>query len=313
MSRKNKMADDGLGQEFIIKREFDAPRDLVFKAWTDAKHLAQWWGPRGFTNPVCDWDAQPGKAIYVVMRAPNGADYPMSGQFREVLPPERLVFTSGALDEKGTLLFEFLHTVTLTELKAKTLLTIHSRVVKTTAEAGKYIGGFEAGMSQSLERLAELVENSDMHDREIVLSREFDAPRELVWQAITDPKHMVLWWGPRGFTTTMEKMELRPGGIWKYIMHGPDGTDYPNHSIFQEIVAPERIVYAHGGGKKGAPSVDFVQTWTFEALAGDRTKVTIRQVFPTAAHRGMVVKEYGAIEGGKQTLERLAEHLPNMR
>jgi uncharacterized protein YndB with AHSA1/START domain len=144
-----------VGKEFIITRVFDAPRELVFQAWTDSKHLAQWWGPRGFTNPVCEWDAQPGKNIYVVMRAPNGVDYPMGGEFIEVVIPERLIFTSGALDEKGNLLFEFLHTATFTEQNGKTTLTLNSRVVKTTAGANKYIGGFEAGMTQSLERLAE--------------------------------------------------------------------------------------------------------------------------------------------------------------
>ena len=154
---KNKATDDYLGREFVITREFDAPRDLVFQAWTDPKHLAQWWGPKGFTNPVCEWDAQPGKAIYVVMRGPNGAEYPMGGEFREVVEPERLVFTSGALDEKGILLFEFLHTVTFVERKGKTTLTVQSRVIKTTVEANKYIGGFEAGMTQSLDRLVEYI------------------------------------------------------------------------------------------------------------------------------------------------------------
>ena len=155
MSAKNKVADDYIGREFVITREFEAPRELVFKAWTDPKYLAQWWGPKGFTNPVCEWDAQPGKAIYVVMRAPNGTDYPMGGEFREIVVPERLVFTSGALDEKGKLLFEFLHAVTFVEKKGKTTLTVRSRVTKMTAEANQYIGGFEAGMTQSLERLGE--------------------------------------------------------------------------------------------------------------------------------------------------------------
>ena len=157
MGTKNKAPEDYAGREFIITREFDAPRVLVWKAWTDPKHLAQWWGPKGFTNPVCEWDAQPGKAIYVVMRAPNGAEHPMGGEFREVVELERLVFTSGALDEKGNLLFEFLHTVTFVERKGKTTLTVRSRVIKTTAEANKYIGGFEAGMTQSLDRLAEYI------------------------------------------------------------------------------------------------------------------------------------------------------------
>ncbi|HET6308511.1 MAG TPA: SRPBCC domain-containing protein [Rhodopila sp.] len=148
-------------------------------------------------------------------------------------------------------------------------------------------------------------------DREILITRVFDAPRELVWQAMTDPRHVVRWWGPHGFTTTIEAMEVRPGGVWTHVMHGPDGTDYPNHSVFQEVVYPERIVFAHGGARPGGPEAGFVATWTFEA-AGDKTRVTIRMVFPSAAQRDIVVKEYGAIEGGQQTLERLAAHLPKM-
>ena len=142
-------------------------------------------------------------------------------------------------------------------------------------------------------------------DREIVITRVFDAPRELAWQAMTDPEHVVHWWGPHGFTTTIQEMDVRPGGVWIHVMHGPDGTDYPNHSVFQEVVYPERIVFAHGGRKPGGPEADFIATWTFEAI-GDKTQVTIRMVFPTAVARDIVVKEYGAIEGGKQTLERLA-------
>ena len=149
-------------------------------------------------------------------------------------------------------------------------------------------------------------------DREIVITRDFDAPRELVWEAMTDPRHVVHWWGPRGFTTTIEEMDVRPGGVWKHVMHGPDGTDYPNKSFFKEVVKPGRLVYAHGGGRKGGPGAQFEATWTFYALDACKTRVTIRMVFPSAAARDKVVKEYGAIEGGKQTLERLAEHLPKM-
>lgn len=159
MGTKNKATEDYAGREFIITREFDASREVVFEAWTDPKHLAQWWGPKGFTNPVCEWDTRPGGKIYDVMRAPNGVDYPMGGEFREVVAPERLVFTSGALDETGNLLFEFLHTVTFVERNGKTKLTIQSRVTKTTAEANQYIGGYEMGMTLSLERLAELLTN----------------------------------------------------------------------------------------------------------------------------------------------------------
>jgi len=157
MTTKNKPVKDYLGRDFVLTREFAAPRALVFQAWIDPKHLAVWWGPRGFTNPVCEWDARPGGKIYDVMRAPNGADFPMGGEFREIVAPERLVFACGALDEKGKLLFEFLHTAIFTEKKGKTLLTLTSRVTMTTAGANKYIGGFEMGISLSLDRLAELL------------------------------------------------------------------------------------------------------------------------------------------------------------
>ncbi len=158
MTTQAKAVEDYTGREFTITHEFAAPRELVFKAWTDPIRLAQWWGPRGFTNPVCEWDVRPGGKIYDVMRAPSGERYPMGGDFREIVAPEKLMFSCGALDEKGDLLFEFLHTVTFTEGNGKTLLTIRSVALYTTPEANKYIGGFEMGMTSSLEKLAELLE-----------------------------------------------------------------------------------------------------------------------------------------------------------
>jgi len=151
----------------------------------------------------------------------------------------------------------------------------------------------------------------DTAERQIVITRVFDAPRELVWEAWTNPQHVVKWWGPKGFTTTIEEMDVRPGGVWRHIMHGPDGTDYPNNSVFTEVVKPERIVYSHGGGKKGGPGVHVEATWSFEAQ-GEKTKVTMRMLFPSGTEHDRVIREYGAIEGGNQTLERLAEHLSKM-
>ena len=148
-------------------------------------------------------------------------------------------------------------------------------------------------------------------DREIVISRELDAPRELVWNAFTDPVQVVRWWGPNGFSTTIKKWEFRVGGEWTHTMHGPDGTDYPNYSIFREIVPQEHIAYGHGGGRKGGPGAQFEATWTFESLGPKRTRVTGRMIFPTAEARDVVVREYGAIEGGKQTLAKLAAYLAN--
>jgi uncharacterized protein YndB with AHSA1/START domain len=145
-------------------------------------------------------------------------------------------------------------------------------------------------------------------EREIVISRLFDAPRKLIWEAWTDPKQVALWWGPNGFSTTIEQMDVRPGGVWKQVLHGPDGTDYPNESVFVEVVPCERLVYTLNGGRKGASQVQMEKTTTFEEEAGG-TRVTMHVVFPSANDRDQNVRDYGSIEGGKQTLQRLADYL----
>jgi uncharacterized protein YndB with AHSA1/START domain len=152
---------------------------------------------------------------------------------------------------------------------------------------------------------------SSTADREIVISRILNAPRELVWQAFTDPKHLEKWWGPTGFTTTTKEFSFAIGGSWRHVMRGPDGTEYPNESIFEEIVPYERIAYSHGGGAEaGANDAQFDATITLEDL-GEKTRVILHSVFPSQAARDFVVRKYGAIEGGNQTLARLAEYVEN--
>lgn len=146
--------------------------------------------------------------------------------------------------------------------------------------------------------------------RSIVTSRLFDAPRELVFAAFTNPEHVSNWWGPRGFTTTTREMDFRPGGVWRFVMHGPDGTDFLNKVVYREIVKPERLVYAHGGEGEH-DEIQFHVTVTFEEQ-GDKTLLTMRSTFATAAERNHVVENYGAIEGAKDTLERLSEQLARM-
>jgi uncharacterized protein YndB with AHSA1/START domain len=127
-----------------------------------------------------------------------------------------------------------------------------------------------------------------------------------VFDAWTDPKQVVKWWGPRGFTTTIHEMDVRPGGVWRFVMHGPDGTDYDNRVVFIEVVKPERLVYNHGPEGKGDVK-EFHVTVTFNEENGG-TRLTLRMAAESAAERDRMV-EFGALEGGNQTLERLAEHL----
>jgi uncharacterized protein YndB with AHSA1/START domain len=140
-----------------LTRVFDAPRALVFKAWTDPKMLARWWGPHHFTNPVCEVDLRPGGKIRIDMRGPEGTVYPMTGVFHEVDKPQRLVFSTTPLDEDGEPMFEVLNTISFEEHEGKTKLTVQARVVKTTAVAARYLDGMEAGWTQSLERLEEIL------------------------------------------------------------------------------------------------------------------------------------------------------------
>jgi uncharacterized protein YndB with AHSA1/START domain len=155
MAAGNFMANEQ--QELVLTRIFDAPRKLVFKAWTDPKCVAMWWGPHGFSTPRCELDARPGGAILIHMRGPDGRVYPMTGVYQEVVEPERIVFTSTPLDEKGLPLFELLTTVILEEQGGKTKQTVTARVIKRGPDAAPYLAGMEVGWTQTLERLAEYV------------------------------------------------------------------------------------------------------------------------------------------------------------
>jgi uncharacterized protein YndB with AHSA1/START domain len=148
--------------------------------------------------------------------------------------------------------------------------------------------------------------SGDTSDREIVLSRVFDAPRELVFEVWTKAAHVAQWWGPNGFTNTVHEMDVRPGGIWRLTMHGPDGTDYPNLIRYYEVVPPEKLVYNHSSGEPDDPG--FHVTILFET-EGAMTRVTMHSIFVTKEVRDMVVQKYHAIEGGKQTLARMEEYL----
>jgi uncharacterized protein YndB with AHSA1/START domain len=145
-------------QVLNINRTVNATRAVVFKAWADQELLAQWWGPRGFTNPVCELDARPGGAIHIEMRGPDGTTYPMKGIVHELTWPERLVITSSALeDEKGEPQLEVRNTVLFIGLGDKTKLMLTAAVIKATSAALRAVEGMEAGWNQSLDRLEELL------------------------------------------------------------------------------------------------------------------------------------------------------------
>ncbi len=144
-------------------------------------------------------------------------------------------------------------------------------------------------------------------DREIVITRTYDASPERVFDAFTDSAALARWWGPDGFTTTTYEMNVRPGGVWRFVMHGPDGTDFTNLIEYVEVVRPVRLVYHHSDDGPD-PEIVFESTVTLEPQ-GQGTALTLRMVFPSREERDRVVRDVGAIEGGNQTLGRLAAYL----
>src|SRR6195952_4508184 len=143
-------------------------------------------------------------------------------------------------------------------------------------------------------------------DREIVISRVISAPRELVFEAFTEVRHLSRWWGPEGFTTTTRAFEFRVGGKWDFVMHGPDGTDYQEWICWTEITPPERIALVHGESRDDPNAFESVLTFASEGAA---TRIEMRTVFPTQELRDQAVQTYHAIEGGEQTLSNLAAYV----
>ncbi len=144
----------------------------------------------------------------------------------------------------------------------------------------------------------------DEEDRELILQREVPFARERVWKALTVPEHQNRWWGPDGFHNEDVTMDFRVGGAWTFVMVGPDGTRYPNHSVFKEITPPSKLVFDHGDGQR----VWFEASVLLEKT-GVGTRITLRQLYPSRDSRDEVVKKYGAIEGGQQHLAKLEAYL----
>lgn len=150
---------------------------------------------------------------------------------------------------------------------------------------------------------------NEVKDNQILMVRELDAPRNLVWEVFTQPGHLANWWGPTGFSITTKEMSVQVGGNWILTMHGPDGRNYPNMIEYLEVVKPERIVFQHV--PNSGENVSHKTTILLEDL-GNKTKLTFSMLFTSLEELQRVEKEYGAIEGGIQTLGRLKDYLKTL-
>ncbi len=308
-------------REIVATRVFDAPRGLVFKLWTDPKHVAQWWGPDDFTTTIYEMDVRPGGVWRFVMHGPDGRDYQNTIVYVEIVKPERIVYdhVSGP---------QFHVTVTFAAQGDKTKLTVRM-LFESAGQRDRVIKEFGAieGLSQTLGRLEEQLAKAAARsgsaatftmpsDREIVITRVFDAPRHLVFKAWTEPERLVRWWGPSGFTTPSCTVDLRPGGVFHYCMRSPEGRDVWGRGVYREIIAPERIVYtdsfadaegnpvppAHYGMSPRHPA-EMLVTVTFTEHEG-KTTVTLQHAVPES-----VPERSGMQQGWTEMLDRLAEEL----
>lgn len=222
-------------REILATRTFDAPRELVFRMWTDPKHIVKWWGPKGFTTTMQEMNVKPGGAWQFVMHGPDGADYLNKNVYVEIVEPERLVY-----DHTSTPKFRM--TVTFASRGAKTEVGV--QMLFESAELRdstvKTFGAIE-GLSQTLDRLTERLREEQMRP-EFSITRVFDAPRELVWKAVTESDRLTQWWGPKSFTMLHCAVDLRPGGTFRYAMRMPDGREMWGKWVYREITPPEKLV-----------------------------------------------------------------------
>lgn len=297
-------------KEILITRTFDAPQELVFKAWTDPKMLANWYAPKDCSIDIFKFEAKTGGVFHHRINTPSGYQCVVKGVFDEVTPTKRLVYRLYFSDMQGNITkpdpqihgdwpHESIVIVELESLGEKTVVTLRQNVSATLAEKT----GALPSWHQMLDRLSSVF----TADREIVTTRLLNAPRELVFNAFTDPKHVSNWWGPEGFRTTTEKMDVRAGGTWEFVMHGPDGRNYGNQILYEEVNKPSKLVYRHAGTGKDE-DVQFHVVVTFEEQK-DKTLLTLRAVFENKDKRDQAIRERGAVEGARQTLARFERHI----
>ena len=289
-----------------VTRVFDAPREVVYRAWTDPTEFGKWFPPLGFDAARCELDVRPGGTLRIDMK--GGADagefagvvFPGKGVYREVVPNERLSFTFEGEDATQP---QLLMTVVFEDEGRKTKLTIY-QVAKTVADYEELLKiGATEGLGQSLDKLAALLTgggrtSASVTGRTLTLTRVFDAPRDLVWKAYTDPKHIVKWMFAKDWETPFAETDVRPGGAFRIGMRPADHSEegFVFDGTYRETVKPERLVQALSDGR--------VITTTFEDQKG-KTKLTLSVEMAESEERERT--------GYGQILENLAKHVASLR
>jgi uncharacterized protein YndB with AHSA1/START domain len=313
-------------QEIIVTRTYNAPRELVYKALTDPKLIPEWWGPRYLTTKVDKMELKPGGQWRFIQHDPNGNIHRFRGVYHTAKSPELLIYT---MEWDGMPNHVMLNIDRFEERGSMTIYTSRSIFETREDRDGMLQTGMESGTKEVTERINELltklIQQGAMksvmkplagNGRSIKITREFNAPREKVWQSWTNPDKYMCWSGPKDFTAPFARIDLRVGGKYLSCMRSPDGKDYWSTGTYKEIVEPNRFVCTDSFADEygnivpatyyGAGSdipLEMEVEVTLEDIGG-KTRMTLEhRGFP----EGEILEE--TKEGWNQSFDKLAECL----
>lgn len=310
------------GRTMTVTRLYRAPRELVFKAWTDPNHLPHWWGPLGFTTTTEEIEVKPGGVWRYIMHGPDGVDYINKITYHEVQQGEKLEYSHG--DGEDDEIFRVI--VTFEQQGDNTKLTMRSQFhsedyLKQAVENYGAVQGAEQTLGRLEDRLSTITYTS-AKERIFTLKRLFNAPRPLVFQAHSQAEHLKRWWGPQGWELTVCNVDFRPGGVWHYCMKCMDknqgdfyGFEAWGKSVYKEIIPNEWIVLvdsfsdAEGTESQELPASE--NTWQFYDYGDQTLFVTTSRYASDEALRQVI--EMGMEQGLSSSLERLVELLAELR
>lgn len=313
---------------FTLTRTFDAPRELVFRLWTEAEHLGKWFGPKGATTRPASLELKPGGMFHYYMKAPNGVEMWAKWIFREVVRPERIVFVQSFSDKDAGMgrnpfmplwPLETLSTVDFAEQDGRTTVALTAVPINATAEeraafeAAK--GGMTIGWTSTLDQLAAYLPAA----KEVHIERFFNAPPEAVFKAWTNAESLRKWYAPDGCATPFVEVDVRVGGMFRYCIATPTGYHCWCGGKYLEVVPNRRLVSTlyrtdEAGNMVEPAAVGMDPEWpremvlsiSFEPRDGG-TLVTLRQTVSE-----VVAKRTGAHPSWLQMFDRLASELATM-
>lgn len=281
---------------FVIEKVYIDTPNVVFAAWADPELKAKW-----FTEAEV-FDFRVGGQEKNQGGPPGGPVYTFNAQYQEIIPDQRIVY-SYTMDQEETRISVSVSTVEFKPAGSGTKLIY--------TEQGAFLDGHDSAASREhgtrimLDNLGEELQRAENSDREIVNTRIFDVSRERIFQAFNNPDHLAQWWGPKDFTNTFYEFDFRPNGMWRFTMHGPNGVDYENESVFIEVVEPERIVLRHLEPNNHV----FLLSVTLEERE-DKTELTWRMLHDSAAECEKI-REF-CYKANEENLDRLEAQLEKM-